>query len=66
MRVEYDLSTMKRKGHPLRNKVSQGEIKLINPLDIPDRESKLAKLTPEERELVNELLEKYFTTRSEE
>ncbi|MCL2147419.1 MAG: hypothetical protein FWH52_06395 [Synergistaceae bacterium] len=66
MKVEYDLSTMKRKGHPLRNKVSQGEIKLINPLDIPDRESKLAKLTPEERELVNELLEKYFTTRSEE
>ena len=41
MKAEYDLSTMKRRGHPLRDKVSRGEITLINPLDIPNREAKL-------------------------
>ena len=66
MKAEYDLSIMKRKGHPLRNKVSQGDIKLINPLDIPDKESKLAKLTSDERELVIELLEKYLAATEKE
>jgi hypothetical protein len=60
MKIEYDLSTMKRKGHPLREKVSQGKIKLINPLDIPDRDSKLAKISFEERELITELLDKRY------
>ena len=57
MKPEYNLNIMKRKGHPLREKVSRGELKLINPLDIPDRESKLARLTQDEREFVTELLE---------
>jgi len=56
MKDEYDLSTMKRKGHPLREKVSRGEITLINPLDIPDREAKLAALSSDEREFVTEFL----------
>ena len=60
MKAEYDLSVMKRNGHPLRKKVSQGEFKLINPLDIPDRESKLDKLTPDERVFVTEILESNF------
>ena len=51
MKDEYDLSVMKRNGHQLRKKVSQGEFKLINPLDIPERESKLDKLTPDERDM---------------
>jgi len=66
MEAEYDLSTMKRKGHPLRNRVSQGDIKLINPLDISDRESKLAKLTPDEREVVTGLLETYYAAAGKE
>jgi hypothetical protein len=49
---------MKRKGHPLREKISQGKIKLINPFDIPDKESKLEKLSSEELKLVAEILEK--------
>ena len=56
MKTEYDLSTMKRKGHPLREKVSRGEIVLISPLNIPDREVKLAALSPDEREFVTEFL----------
>ena len=57
VKAEYDLSTMKRKGHPLREKVSQGEIKLINIITVPNMESKLAKLTLEERNFVTGLLE---------
>ena len=57
MKAEYDISSMKRKGHPLRNKVSQGEVKLINIIDVPNRESKFTKLTPDEREFATELLE---------
>ena len=65
MKAEYDLNIMKRKGHPLREKVMRGELKLINPSDIPDKESKLAKLTPDEREFVAGLLESdYMTKRS--
>jgi len=60
MKTEYDLSTMKRKGHPLRKKVLQGEVKLLNPLDIPDREVKLAALSQEEREFITELLESNY------
>ena len=61
MKAEYDLSVMKRNGHPLRKKVSRGEFRLINPLDIPDREAKLDRLTPDERVFVIGLLESYHT-----
>ena len=65
MKAEYNLNIMKRKGHPLREKVVRGELKLINPSDIPDRESKLANLTLEEREFVTGLLESdYMAKRS--
>ena len=57
MEAEYDLSKMKRRGHPLREKISRGEITLINPLDILDREAKLAALSPDERIFVTEFLE---------
>ena len=64
MKTEYDLRTMKRKGHPLREKAKQGKVKLINPFDIPDRESKLAKLSPEEQKVVAEMLEICLTARN--
>jgi hypothetical protein len=50
---------MKRRGHPLREKVSKGEITLINPLDIPDRETKLAALTPDDRAFVTAFLKTF-------
>ena len=56
MKAEYDLSIMKRRGHPLREKVLRGEITLISPLDIPDREAKLAALPPDESVFVTEFL----------
>lgn len=56
MKAEYDLSTMKRKGHPLREKVSRGEVVLMSPLDIPNKEAKLAALPPDERAFVTEFL----------
>ncbi|MCL2446618.1 MAG: hypothetical protein FWD06_07625 [Oscillospiraceae bacterium] len=56
MKAEYNLLSMKRKGHPLRDKVERGDLRLINPLNIPDRDTKLAALSPEERELVVGLL----------
>jgi len=61
MKAEYDFSTMKRKGHPLREKVSRGEIVLMNPLDIPNREAKLSALPPEEQIFVTQFLERYHT-----
>jgi len=57
MKAEYDLSNMKRRGHPLREKVERGEIVLMSPLDIPNREAKLAALPPDERKFVTEFLE---------
>ena len=57
MKAEYDLSTMKRRGHPLRKKIERGEFKPLNPLDTPDIETKLSALAPDERELVTEFLE---------
>lgn len=62
MKIEYDLSTMKRNGHPLRKKVLQGELELINPLDIPDREAKLATLTKEERQFITDSFDLNYTT----
>ena len=59
MKTEYDLTTMKRKGHPLREKVSRGEIVLMSPLDIPNREAKLFALPPDERAFVTKFLETY-------
>jgi len=47
---------MKRKGHPLREKVSRGEVVLMSPLDIPNKEAKLAALPPDERAFVTEFL----------
>jgi len=61
MNSYYDLSSMEYKGHPLRKKVAQGKLVLINPLDIPDKETKLAKLAPDEREFVIKLLEETVT-----
>ena len=63
MKAEYNLNTMKRKGHPLREKVGRGELTLINPSDIPDKESKLDKLTTDEREFVTRLLESEYLTK---
>jgi len=34
MKAEYDLSKMKSRGHPLRDKVQRGEIVLVNPFEI--------------------------------
>jgi len=59
VKTEYDLSTMKRKGHPLREKVSRGEIVLVSPLDIPNREAKLSALPSDERMFVTKFLETY-------
>jgi len=59
MKPEYDFSKMKRTGHPLREKVTRGEIKLTSPFDIPDWEAKLAALPPDEREGVKKFLESY-------
>ena len=59
MKAEYDLSTMKRKGHPLREKVSRGEFVLVSPLDIPNRDAKLSALPPDEQRLVTNFLETY-------
>jgi hypothetical protein len=56
MKAEYDLTKMKRRGHPLREKVARGEITLISPLDIPDREAKLAALPSGERAFVADFL----------
>ena len=58
MKTEYNLNTMKRRGHPLRERVSRGEIALINPLDIPDKEAKISKLSADEKILVINYLEK--------
>jgi len=56
VKAEYDLSTMKRKGHPLRKKVARGEVTLINPFDIPSREAKLSVLSSDERASVVDFL----------
>ena len=52
MKSEYDISTLKHRGHPLREKVMSGEIKLIDPFDISDDDynAKIVALTPDERE----------------
>ena len=54
MKSEYDISALKRRGHPLREKVKRGEIKLMNPFDISDEEfnDKIVALTPDEREFI--------------
>jgi len=54
MRTEYNLNNMKRRGHPLRERVRRGEVVLVDPFDIPEAElaAKLAALDPAERELI--------------
>jgi hypothetical protein len=54
MKTEYDINALKRRGHPLREKVKKGEIILKDPFDISDEEfnEKLSVLTPEEREFI--------------
>ena len=59
MKTEYNLSTMKRRGHPLRDKVSRGELVLINPLDIPNKDAKVSMLPPDEQTLVIKFLETF-------
>jgi hypothetical protein len=59
LKTEYDLTIMKRRGHPLRNRVLLGEVKLLSPLDIPNKESKLAALSPDERDFIINALELY-------
>jgi hypothetical protein len=59
MKSEYDLTTMKRRGHPLREKVSRGEIMLTNPLDIPNWEAKISVLSTDERMFINEFFESF-------
>ena len=61
IKAEYDLSAMKRNGHPLRKKASQGEVRLINPMDIPDKEKKLAALTTGERQFIIRFIESNYT-----
>jgi len=55
MKVEYDLTKLKKAAHPMQNKIDSGELKLINILDIPDRDKKLSALEPDEREFVLKL-----------
>ena len=57
VKAEYDLSRMKKTGHPLRKKINSGEIKLINPFDICDREldEKLATLGPDEQDFIKKI-----------
>ena len=55
MKAEYDLTKLKRVGHPMQAKIDSGEIKLISILDIPERDKKLASLEPNEREFILEL-----------
>ena len=54
LKPEYNTDTLKRKGHPLREKIKRGEITLSNPFDISEDEfnDKMAALNPEERELI--------------
>jgi len=58
MKNEYNLSKMKRKGHPLRDKVARGEIKLIDPFNISHEEfrGQTAKLCSREQELIESKL----------
>jgi hypothetical protein len=57
VKIEYDLSAMNRRGHPLREKVERGKIVLMSPLEIPNREAKLSALPADERKFVIEFLE---------
>ncbi|MCL2049905.1 MAG: hypothetical protein FWG87_14380 [Defluviitaleaceae bacterium] len=51
MKAKYNISTLKRRGHPLSEKIRKNEITLLNPFDISDEDfnQKLAELNPEER-----------------
>ncbi|MCL2190127.1 MAG: hypothetical protein FWC16_14100 [Defluviitaleaceae bacterium] len=55
MKAEYDLTKLRRVGHPLQAKIDSGELKPISIFDIPNREEKLAALDPDEREFILEL-----------
>jgi len=55
MKAEYDLTKLRRVGHPMQTKIDSGEVNLISIFDIPNREEKLAALEPDEREFVLEL-----------
>ena len=54
MKAEYNIASMKRRGHPLRKKISKGEIKLVDLFNVSDNEfnEKLASLPLDEKELV--------------
>ena len=54
MKSEYDFSKLKRRGHPLREKIDRGEVKLLDPFNVPEEDfnAKLANLNPDEREFI--------------
>jgi hypothetical protein len=63
MKSEYDINTLKCKGHPLREKIVKGDIKLIDPFDISDEEfnEKISALSLDEQEFaINIRNEKYI------
>ena len=53
----YDISKMKKGAYPLQSKIDKGELKLIDPLDIPEEalNEKLQLLSKEEREFIIQL-----------
>jgi len=57
MKNNYDISKMTKRAHPLQSKINSGELKLIDPLDIPDEELsvKLQLLNDDEREFIFQL-----------
>jgi hypothetical protein len=63
MREEYNIAAMKRRGHPLREKVARGEFKLIDPFNISEEEfkAKMDALSPDEREFISEIRELRYT-----
>ena len=57
MKAKYNISTLKRRGHPLREKIKKNEITLLDPFDISDEDfnQKLAELNPEERGFITDV-----------
>ena len=53
MKAVYNIRNMRRKPHPLQDKIERGEVKLIDHLNIPetDFQSLIATLEPHEREV---------------
>ena len=60
MKDEYDFSKMRRRAHPLQDKIDKGELKLVSPLDITEEEFnvKISLLDPDTRDTVIKLRQK--------